>query len=263
MTDINIHFKIIDEYKNFIQNKGLDIKLINYFIKEYDLDPCDSRTHLKAIENLKDKQKRFVIPKQIGEKKIPANPDESFVLIENNIKYKVEKLYENYTEKEAQEVAHNRFRIDDEIEYIIHLLNITELYSSKGTKQTTKIERDTRSKKNSFINSYLKSAKEHKMKANKTIAELTKISNPTASRLLKNIDILEKLNNELKDLIENNYDVLNELENEDERKTFQISKLKQSMENIEDNQRNIQERIDKIEREKKIKQHIELSKKGM
>jgi len=53
MTDKNIHFLIMGDYKNFIKEKGLGVNVINKLIKEYNLDPCDPNSFIVEIDKLK------------------------------------------------------------------------------------------------------------------------------------------------------------------------------------------------------------------
>lgn len=228
MTESEARTKILEDYKEWFAKRSMDVGEINYFIEEFKIDPCNPNTFTKPIDKLKKQLDNTIIPEPL--KVIWTN-----IAKEGEAPhYKTVKTYKEHSENKVEEIRSKWISLNQHITCLTGMLNITKFYSRNISEQKdemvkNKAKRNTRSKVNKFIKSYLENSSKYKMVTNVRIAELADISEGTLSKYFtKSSEILDKLIDELDDRL----DVLTNKRNEMSENRMGITDIEKTIDNV-------------------------------
>lgn len=129
MTDDDLRIKILEKYEGLFSTYEVAEGWINYFIDKFKIDPLDPNTFTEPIAKLRKELDNTVIPEPIEE--IWTN-----IAKEGEAPhYKTVKTYKNHTEEEVEKIRSKWIDLHQHIQYLAGMLNITKLYSPRGSKQ--------------------------------------------------------------------------------------------------------------------------------
>ena len=190
--DTYLYNKIIDSYKEELNITDSDV--FNY-IDKFDINILDSSSIKKILDEKEKELKTLERPKLIINEEDYVTTESGFKRSIVPLRGKVDQYEGMSTEEAEKKISEINLLLEEEyvLETFHRITSLRTKVKKNSDKPTSKKKRDTKSKRNVFINLYLVNATKYKMDRNDLIAKHNNISRSTASRYLNNLGLKDNV----------------------------------------------------------------------